>query len=68
MDESTALREAYREAWLKEYTPWRMGSALGRWDAEYEYWRRLQARIWETLDGFKDGAEFPSLESLRSGK
>jgi hypothetical protein len=68
MDESTALREAYREAWLKEYTPWRLGSALGRWDAEYEYWRRLQVRIWETLDGFKDGEEFPSLESLRSGK
>jgi hexosaminidase len=68
MDECTALREAYREAWLKEYTPWRLGSALGRWDAEYEYWRRLQARIWETLDGFQDGEEFPSLESLRKGK
>ncbi len=68
MDEVTALRETYREAWLKEYTTWRLGSALGRWDAEYEYWRRLQARIWETLDGFKDGTEFPSLESLRTGK
>jgi len=68
MDEVTALRETYREAWLTEYTPWRLGSALGRWDAEYEYWRRLQARIWEALDGFKDGAEIPSLESLRSGK
>jgi hypothetical protein len=68
MDECTALREAYREAWLKEYTPWRLGSALGRWDAEYEYWRRLQTRIWETLDGFKDGEEIPSLESLRSGR
>lgn len=68
MDDATTLREAYREAWLKEYTPWRLGSALGRWDAEYEYWRRLQARIWEALDGFKDGDEFPSLESLRSRK
>jgi len=68
MDEATTLREAYREEWLKEYTPWRMRSALGRWDAEYEYWRRLQARIWEMLDEFKDGGELPSLESLRSGK
>jgi hexosaminidase len=68
MDESTTLREAYREAWLKEYTPWRLGSALGRWDAEYEYWRRLQARIWEALDEFKEGGEFPSLESLRRSK
>jgi hypothetical protein len=68
MDEATTLREAYREAWLKEYTPWRLGSALGRWDAEYEYWRRLQARIWETLREFKDGGELPSLGSLRSGR
>jgi hypothetical protein len=68
MDAVTTLREAYREAWLKEYTPWRLGSALGRWDAEYEYWRRLQARIWETLSEFKDGEPFPTLESLRTGK
>lgn len=68
MDAGTTLREAYREAWLKEYTPWRLGSALGRWDAEDEYWRRLQARIWETLHTFKDGDELPSLESLRTGK
>jgi signal transduction histidine kinase len=68
MDGATTLREAYREAWLKEYTPWRMGSALGRWDAEYEYWRRLQARIWEMLDEFKDGQELPSLDRLRTGR
>ena len=68
MDECTALREAYRDAWLTEYTPWRMGSALGRWDAEYEYWRRLQARIWETLDQFKDGDALPSLKRLRTGR
>lgn len=68
MDEATALREAYREAWLKEYTTWRLGSALGRWDAEYEYWRRLQASIWDTLHEFKDGEELPSLETLRKGK
>jgi hypothetical protein len=66
MDGITTLREAYREAWLKEYTPWRLGSALGRWDAEYEYWRRLQARIWETLEEFKDGQQLPSLETLRT--
>lgn len=68
MDAGTTLREAYREAWLKEYTPWRLGSALGRWDAEYAYWRRLQARILETLREFKDGDELPTLESLRMGK
>jgi len=68
MDEATTLREAYREAWLTEYTPWRLGSALGRWDAEYEYWRSLQARIWDALHDFKEGDPFPSLEQLRTAR
>ncbi len=34
------LREQYREAWLEEATPFRLQSALYRWDAE-----------WELLDG-----------------
>jgi hexosaminidase len=34
-----------RSAWLAEYTPYRMGTALSRFDAEYEYWRRLQANF-----------------------
>jgi hypothetical protein len=65
MDEISDLREVYRSAWLSEYTSHRLGSVLGRWDAEYEYWRRLQTRLWDLLHGFKDGDTLPDLEELR---
>jgi hypothetical protein len=45
MDTITGLREMYRQLWLAEYTPYRLGTTLGRFDAEYEYWRRLQSRF-----------------------
>jgi hexosaminidase len=65
MDLITELRDQYRQAWLDEYTPYRMAAALGRFDAEYEYWRRLQARIWEVRRNLKEGSPAPSLDSLR---
>jgi hypothetical protein len=65
MDEISDLREAYRSAWLSEYTDHRLDSVMGRWNAEYEYWRRLQTRMWDLLHGFKDGDTVPALEELR---
>jgi len=68
MDAITELREPYRNAWLQEYTPYRLASALGRWDAEYEYWRRLQARFHAFLASYHTGEPLPSLESVIAGR
>jgi hypothetical protein len=65
MDEISDLREVYRSAWRSEYTDHRLASVMGRWNAEYEYWRRLQTRLWDVLHGFKDGDTLPALEELR---
>ena len=65
MDAITALREDYRSAWRQEYTDYRLGTELGRWDTEYEFWRRFQARLWEAVNNFKDGDTLPTLEDLR---
>jgi len=65
MDEISDLREEYRSAWLKEYTDHRLGSVMGHWNGEYEYWRRLQTRMWDVLHGFNDGDTMPPLEELR---
>jgi hexosaminidase len=65
MDTISSMREDYRLAWESEYTSYRKQSALGRWDAEYEYWRRLQARFWEFIAQFKDHDPLPSLQSFR---
>lgn len=45
MDTISGMREDDRLAWEAEYTPDRQQSALGRRDAEYKYWRRMQARF-----------------------
>jgi hexosaminidase len=65
MDDISDLRGAYRSAWLSEYSDHRLDSVMGRWNAEYEYWRRLQTRMWDVLHSFKDGDTLPALEELR---
>ena len=61
LDSSTGLREQYRAAWLEESTPYRLGTALARWDAEAEYWRALQVRAGQ----IRRNGPPPSLDSLR---
>jgi hypothetical protein len=45
MDRITDLKTAYRAEWLQEYTSYRLASALGRWDAEYQYWRGVHEKM-----------------------
>ena len=65
MDTITELRDIYRSMWQAEYTPYRLASAIGRFDAEFEYWRKLQSRVWEVERTYKPGKALPSLDSLR---
>lgn len=65
LDRISAMRELYEQAWRSEYTTYRLGTALGRWDAELEYWRRLQMKLMDVGHRFHDGDSLPSLESLR---
>lgn len=64
MDTVTALKQSYKRQWLDEYTDYRMYTALGRWDAEYEYWRRAQTRFTRFRVNFHDHDELPPLEQL----
>ncbi len=60
------LREEYREAWLEEATPFRLQSALYRWDAEWDYWTAVQRLlVQQVFQGWKEGEPFPALESIR---
>jgi hexosaminidase len=65
MDTISGMREEYRQAWEAEYTSYRKQAALGRWDAEYEYWRAFQAKLWEFMAQFKDHDPLPPLQSFR---
>ncbi|HWB87491.1 MAG TPA: family 20 glycosylhydrolase [Bryobacteraceae bacterium] len=65
MDLIKELRDLYQTQWEAEYTTYRLGTALGRFDAEFEYWRRFQANIWEMRRTHQQGQPLPSLDSLR---
>ncbi len=45
MDWCTELKEEYRQAWLAEYMPYRLGTMLGRFDTEYALWRDIYNQI-----------------------
>jgi hypothetical protein len=64
MDAVTSLREMYRDVWLAEYTPYRLGTTLGRFDAEYQYWRALQSRFRNVARGLAGETSLPPLDSV----
>lgn len=64
MDAITGLRPHYERVWLAEYSPYRMATALGRWDAEFENWRRVQRRLEIWPEHHAAGGTLPRLESI----
>jgi hypothetical protein len=64
MDAITELRRTYQKEWLAEYTPYRLDSALTRWDAEADYWRKLQVRFLDFSKHSHEGEALPALETL----
>lgn len=64
MDAVTGTRQLYRKAWLEQYTPYRLGTALGHWDAEDLFWLRAQSNFEDFRRSFKTGQKLPSLHDL----
>ena len=64
MDRITDLRSAYRAEWLQEYRPYRLGSALGRWDGEYQYWRGVHDKLRNFNDSSHAGDILPPLYTI----
>ncbi len=68
MDSTTELKELYRQAWLSEYQTYRLGTALGKWDAEFQYWWKMQKKVQDIVGSLKPGEPLPPLESFRPGR
>ena len=62
MDAIIETKEIFQKAWLNEYTPYRLGVALGKYDLEFQFWLKFQRRL-ESLS-FREGEALPALESL----
>lgn len=64
MDTAGELQAAYRAEWLKQYRPYRLSTALARWQAEQEYWRHFQASVWTVTRDFQPGDPRPTLDQV----
>lgn len=64
LDAVIELKEMYEKAWLNEYTTFRLGVGLGKYDLEFHYWLKMQRRMDEIRSHYKAGEKLPSLESL----
>ena len=64
MEAITELKPQYEKAWLGEFTSYRMAAELGRWDAEYEYWRKLQANLFRVLEDYDPTRGLPAFPSV----
>jgi len=65
----SGLKDSYREAWLEEATPYRLPSALMRFDAEWFYWQAVQQRVVEqVLHGWSKGEPFPTIAVIRPAR
>ena len=66
-DAVSGLREHYRQAWLEESTPYRLGTALARWDAETQHWLSTWRNVNQLLRTRRKDEPFPSIDVLRPG-
>jgi hexosaminidase len=64
MDAITSLREMYRSLWLEEYTPYRLGTTIGRFDTEYEYWAGVRSKFRNAAHGLAGKTSLPPLDEV----
>jgi hexosaminidase len=64
LDAITELRARYRAEWLTEYTPYRLDSALGKWNGECQYWQTVQERLQQFSDSSHEGDSLPPIEQI----
>lgn len=62
-DAIVETKEMFRQAWLNEYTSFRLGIPMAKFDMELQYWFKVQKRL-DTLRNYKDNEELPNLQSL----
>ncbi len=62
LDAIIQTKEIFHKAWTNEYTDFRLGIALGKYDSEFQYWLKVQRRLLGL--SYREGEPLPSLESV----
>jgi hexosaminidase len=66
-DAIVETKEMFRQAWLNEYTSFRLGIPMAKFDMELQYWFKVQKLIDGVKWNAKENEELPSLQSLLQG-
>jgi hypothetical protein len=61
MDAAGELKAQLRELWLRDYLPYRLETATGRWQFEFQRWQNLQERLANGWHSYADGDPAPLL-------
>jgi hexosaminidase len=56
-------KDMFRKSWLHEYTPFRLGIPMAKFDMELQYWFKIQRRL-DTLSEYKENDDLPSLQTI----
>jgi hexosaminidase len=64
MDLISELRNRFRDVWLAQFTPFRLRGTELKFDLEFQYWWKLQMRIREITEQYKNGDALPPLEKV----
>ncbi len=54
----------FRQAWLSEYTPFRLEIGLRKYDMEMEFWIKLQRRFEKVYTNYRSGTKLPEWKSI----
>ena len=64
LDAITELKKIFQQAWLNEYTLFRLGVVTGKYDLEFQFWLKLQRKLEDINRNNRGDEPLPSLESL----
>jgi hypothetical protein len=64
LDAIVETKEMFSKAWLAEYTSFRLGIPMAKFDMEYQYWVKIQKRLDDLRWDYKDNEALPPLQSL----
>lgn len=64
MGDIVQVKEMFRKAYLNEYEPFRLEIALSKFDYEFDFWLRLQRRLWAAKQHYFDKGTLPPFETV----
>ncbi len=66
-DAIVETKEMFRKAWLNEYTDFRLGIPMAKFDMELQFRFKVRKRL-DDLRSFRDNEAFPALQGYLKGE